>query len=212
VHLVEKVRGCNCYLVARPELSVIDTGISGQAKVILNYISTLGLDPLDLRRIFLTHHDIDHIGSAAELQKLTGAEVCMHPADADCVVGKAKRRPFWKNWLSSLATALKKLQTPEINCLVHDGETIGAIQVIHTPGHSAGSISLQYGSVLFVGDLVRGGSSLREAFFLADEDRTQVQASIRRICELDIEVICPGHGRVVFNASGKLRELVACWA
>ncbi len=212
VHLIEKARGCNCYLITRPELSVIDTGISGQAGIILDYISGLGFNPPELKRIFLTHHDIDHISSAAELQKLTGAEVCMHPADADCVLGKAKRRPFWKNWLSSLAAALGKLRPPEINCLVRDSQAIGPIQIIHTPGHSSGSISLKYGPVLFVGDLLRGGSPLKEAFFLADEDRNLVQTSIRKISELDVEVICPGHGKVVFNAGKKLRELVACWA
>ena len=212
VHLVEEVRGSNCYLICGPELILIDTGLPGQVRQILDYISGLGRSVGELHWIVLTHHDIDHIGNAAELQRLIGAEVCMHPADVDYVQGKVRRRPFWKAWLCDLTIALRKLQPPEINRLVHDGETIGPLEVIHTPGHSAGSISLKYGSVLFVGDLVRGGRFPRENFFLTNEDNNLARASIKKLAQLDFEVLCPGHGRPISRAAERLRHLASRWA
>ncbi|MCK4362858.1 MAG: MBL fold metallo-hydrolase, partial [Dehalococcoidia bacterium] len=146
VHLIEGVRGCNCYLVTRPSLALIDTGIPGQSRKVVAYLANLGYDPEDLKWIILTHHDVDHVGSAAQLQRLTGAEVCMHPADVDCLLRRVPRRPRWKALLSSL---YRRLELPEIDTLLEDGQNIGPLEVIHTPGHSPGSIRLLYGSVLF---------------------------------------------------------------
>ncbi|HEX77809.1 MAG TPA: MBL fold metallo-hydrolase [Dehalococcoidia bacterium] len=205
VHLITGVRGCNCYLITKPELILIDTGMPGQAGKVLDYISDLGYSGRDLKRIVLTHHDVDHIGSAAELQRLTGAEVCMHRADADCVVGRSPRRPFWKAWLSGLAKVWGQFQPPQITRFLDNGETVGPLRVIHTPGHSAGSISLCYGNVLFVGDLLRWAGPLREVPHPAHQDNKLVGASIRKIAELDFLILCPGHGKPIFDAAEELR-------
>ena len=96
VHLIEGVRGANCYLVTEPELALIDTGIPGQTARILSYVTNLGYNAGNLKRVILTHHDLDHIGSAAEIQRLTGADVCLHPADEEYVSDRVRRRPVWK--------------------------------------------------------------------------------------------------------------------
>ena len=211
VHLIKNVRGCNCYLITKPELTLIDTGIPRQSKKVVKYLANLGYEPWELKRIILTHHDIDHVGSAAQLQRLTGAWVCMHPADVDCLLGRAPRRPRWKAWLSTLARVWSKLEPPKIDVLLEEGQTIGPLQVIHTPGHSAGSISLLYGPVLFTGDLLLWGRVFKGNLPIVNEDSKAARASIKKISNLDFYLLCPGHGKPVLDAAPKLRELASRW-
>lgn len=208
VHLIEGVRGCNCYLITMPSLALIDTGIPGQSRKVVAYLANLGYDPQDLKWMILTHHDVDHVGSAAQLQRLTGAEVCMHPADVDCLLGRVPRRPRWKARLSMLCS---RLELPEIDTLLEDGQNIGPLEVIHTPGHSPGSISLLYGSVLFTGDLLRWGRFLKQTLRIISEDSTAARASIKKISDHNFYLLCPGHGKPVPGAAPKLRELASRW-
>lgn len=57
------------------EVFLIDTGMPGHAEQILSELRGLGISPCDIRAIFLTHHDVDHIGNAEYLRQATGAEL-----------------------------------------------------------------------------------------------------------------------------------------
>jgi len=208
VHLIEGIRGCNCYLVTRPRLVLIDTGVPGQSRKVVAYLEKLGYAPRDLKWIILTHCDIDHVGSAAKLQRLTGAEICMHPADVDCLMRRVPRRPRWKTRLSGIWI---RPELPEINTLLEDGQDIGSLEVIHTPGHSPGSISLLYGSVLFTGDLLRWVGLPKQILRLIGEDSTEVRTSLKKIANHNFYLLCPGHGKLVRGAAPNLRELAWRW-
>lgn len=195
-------------MITKPELILIDTGLPRQSEKVIKYLANLGYKPQQLKRMILTHHDVDHVGSAAKLQRLTEAEVCMHPADVDCLLGRVPRRPRWKAGLSRLCS---KLELPKIDVLLEDGQTIGPLQVIHTPGHSPGCISLLYGPVLFTGDLLCWGRFMRQPLGIAGEDSKATLALIKRISELDFHLLCPGHGKPVAGAATKLREVVSRW-
>jgi hydroxyacylglutathione hydrolase len=83
IHQIDSVRGANCYLVIdESKMLVIDTGMPGNGKKIANYVERLGKDPANISYIILTHADIDHIGSAAELKQMTRAKLAIHNADA----------------------------------------------------------------------------------------------------------------------------------
>lgn len=192
VYQVDGVKGANCYLVTGPEVALIDTGVPGQAQRILNFMKELGLDPKRLRWIFLTHHDVDHIGSAASLKELTGALVFMHPAEADCISGRRPCRPFWKSWSCGFARATGWLKVPHIDGLVEDGHEIGPFRVIHTPGHTMGSISILFRNVVFVGDLMNVDNPIR---YLANQDTRLCRASLEKILTFDFEILCRGHGK-----------------
>jgi len=76
VHLIPNIVA-NPYLIVDPDgLTLIDAGLPGNHKKILNYISGLGHTPSDLKRIIITHADIDHIGGLSAL-KNTSAD-CPH--------------------------------------------------------------------------------------------------------------------------------------
>src|SRR5208283_3432217 len=75
VHLIPNIVA-NPYLIMDPDgLTLIDTGLPGSDKKILNYISGLGRSPSDLKRIIITHSDIDHVGGLSAIRKASGAHI-----------------------------------------------------------------------------------------------------------------------------------------
>lgn len=85
-----------------------------------------------------------------------------------------------------------------------DGDAVGPFAAIGTPGHSADSVCLLYERVLFTGDTVLGTGSV----FIApgDGSLSAYLASLEKLLALDLDAICPGHGPVVGDPHGKLRE------
>src|SRR4051794_7535110 len=87
------------------------------------------------------------------------------------------------------------------------GERVGPFEVIATPGHSPDHVALLFGRVLFAGDTVLGTGSV---FVGGDEgSMTAYLDSLRRLLELDLEAICPGHGPVIWEPRAKLEEYLA---
>jgi glyoxylase-like metal-dependent hydrolase (beta-lactamase superfamily II) len=84
------------------------------------------------------------------------------------------------------------------------GDVLGPFSVIGTPGHSADSVCLLHGRVLFSGDTVLGAGSV----FVApgEGSLSAYLASLEKLLALDLEAICPGHGPVVGDPAAKLRE------
>ena len=85
-----------------------------------------------------------------------------------------------------------------------DGQDVGPFSAIATPGHSADSVCLLYGRVLFTGDTVLGAGSV----FIAPGEGSLASyfESLEKLLELDAEAICPGHGPLVTDPAAKLRE------
>jgi glyoxylase-like metal-dependent hydrolase (beta-lactamase superfamily II) len=88
-----------------------------------------------------------------------------------------------------------------------DGEVVGPFTALATPGHSADSVCLLAGRVCFTGDTVLGTGSV----FIASGEGSLAAylSSLRRLLELDLEVLCPGHGPYVWDPRGKLEEYLA---
>src|SRR5947199_2865833 len=87
------------------------------------------------------------------------------------------------------------------------GERVGPFDSIATPGHAPDHVSLLFGRVLFAGDTVLGEGSV---FVGGDEgSMTAYLDSLRRLLELDLEAILPGHGPVVWEPRTKLEEYLA---
>jgi glyoxylase-like metal-dependent hydrolase (beta-lactamase superfamily II) len=90
--------------------------------------------------------------------------------------------------------------------LPRDGETVGPFHALATPGHSADSVCLVAGSVCFTGDTVLGSGSV----FIApgEGSLSDYLDSLRRLRELQLEVLCPGHGPYVWDPAAKLDEYI----
>jgi glyoxylase-like metal-dependent hydrolase (beta-lactamase superfamily II) len=87
------------------------------------------------------------------------------------------------------------------------GSTVGPFSAIATPGHAPDHVSLLWGRVLFAGDMVLGEGSV----FVGGEEGSMSAYldSLRRLMELELDAICPGHGPVVWEPRAKLEEYLA---
>ena len=140
IHQVDGING-NVYLVEDGEkLILIDTGLPRSHKKIISYIEALGRKPTDVSMIVLTHFHIDHVGSAKKMKELTNAKVAVHEFDADYVAGK-KAPPKPKNLMFKALSSIVKAEPVEVDLVLKENDKVGRLTVIHTPGHSEGSIS-----------------------------------------------------------------------
>ena len=202
----------NVYLVINGnELMVIDTGTSGNAKKIVEYIQKIGHQPSEVSTIILTHYHMDHAGSVKDLKDLTNAKVAAHVEDADFVAGK-KPYPKPKNLFFRAVSSFIKPSPVEVDISLKEGDKIGNLTVFSVPGHTPGSIVLldAQRKALFAGDTLRfDGSKVTGApkQFTWDADREQ--ESIKKISLLDFDIMLPGHGEVLrANASNAVKEFV----
>jgi len=211
IHQVEGING-NVYLVEDGEkLILIDTGLPRNDKKIINSIQALGRKPTDVSTIVLTHFHIDHVGSAKKMKELTNAKVAVHELDADYVAGK-KAPPKPKNLMFKALSSVFKAAPVEPELLLKDNDKVGRLIVIHTPGHSEGSISLLDAErkVMFAGDAVRfmdGKITGSPEQFTLDMDKAK--DSIRKISTFDFDILLSGHGQPLMpNASQKVKDYV----
>jgi len=215
------IKAVNVFLVVEKELTLIDVGLYGSSAQIVDFINQLGRSVEEIGLIIITHNHFDHMGGLAELRELTRAKVAAHgagilntdeelPFPGGRGVGKLLRfRPF-----SSLRKHLA-LKPEDVDILLEGGEVLeplGGLRVIHTPGHSPGSISFYSpgNRLLIVGDaLVRSRRSLRLPHKMVSIDREQAIDSVREMAKLDFDILCFGHGRpLAGDAHAKLLQLL----
>ena len=207
-----KVGVTNCYLLKSSHSNIlIDTGYKGKTKIILDFLSNNGISPKSIRLIILTHAHYDHIGNASELKKITGAKILVHKKDIPLlklgVTEKMSAKPLniWGkvllNKISSIDTRFNPLEPDIIIDSDYDLSTYGINgKIIHTPGHSKGSISVVLDSGdAFVGDLAMNGLPLRigagEPVF--GEDIHEVYRSWRKLVDNRIHILYPSHGNSI---------------
>jgi len=208
------VWGANVFLLIDDDLTIVDTGFKGRYKRILRQVRKLGYTPSDIARIIITHHHADHIGSLAILKEITGAKVMAHPADAPYIDGRLPQ-PIKPRWLSKAPAPLRQpwVTTPvAVDILVNEGDElpiVGGIKILHTPGHTPGSICLfiQEGQLVIVGDVLANRFGLGLPAKAYTVDIAQEINSIKRVASLDFDIICFGHGSpIVHEARRTVRE------
>jgi len=216
VHHVD-ASNANSYLVEEADgsLTLVDAGMQADGKRILEYITQKMMrKPSDVKKIVLTHCHVDHIRGAAALKSATGAKVAVHEADADFVSG-AKKYPNPGGAIGFLFRVMSPFFSvapvePDLRLKENDG--VGTLTVIHTPGHTPGSISLYHkeGKVLFVGDTARFMKGrLQGPPPQFTPDMAQARASIERLSTIDFEVLLSGHGEALKSkdAPQMMREM-----
>jgi len=197
------VWGASVFLLVGDNLTLVDTGFKGRSIRIIKEVRRLGYSPSDIANIIITHHHADHVGSLAALKKVTRAKVMAHPADAPYIDGRLPQPgPTRPRWPDKALAPLYRLWTTTpvaVDILVNDGDELpilGGIKVLHTPGHTPGSISLflQKERLVIAGDVLAHRFSLRLPSKAFTIDIAQEIRSIKRLASLDFDVMCFGHG------------------
>lgn len=181
---------CNCTILGDEvthEAMVVDPGDN-----IPQILSRLQKHSLKLRQIIVTHAHIDHVGGAAQLKKLTGAQVFLNKEDLG-LLGAMEMQAGW------LGVPTPEVAHPDVSA--DDGMTVGLAtlpaEIIHTPGHTPGSICLLFSQhhLLLAGDTLFAGSIGRTD--LPGGDGRQILRSLRdRLLILpDATQVLPGHGQ-----------------
>ncbi len=196
-------RAVNVFLIVEEKLTLIDTGYRAAAPRIIDFISRLGRKPAELDLIILTHCHLDHTGSMRELQKASGARVACHTAD---IMKTDKPLPYPPSVQRALElrplTPLRSrwgIAGHEVAVKFEGGEELpqlGGMVVVHTPGHTPGSICLlaPKHKLLFSGDtLTRKGDHIVPVRRSVSLDTGQVLSSVKVLAGLDFEKVCFGH-------------------
>ena len=145
------------YLIFGDQICLIDSGVAGAERIILDYLKKAGRDPRDITRLVFTHSHPDHIGGSRAIKKQSGCIVAAH-IDAGPWIENVDRqyaqRPIG-NFYDLVGGSV------EIDLGLKDGDQLDlgdgkTLEIFHTPGHSRGSISLLYNQdrALFTGDAV----------------------------------------------------------
>ena len=204
----------NSYLVVDDRgVTVIDAGLPGQWSDLKSELALLGRTPDDIRGVILTHGDSDHLGFAERLRRDHGVTVYVHERDAQRARGETgKKNPSWGKvkvgpllqflWYAGVRGGMKTISVTEVTEIV-DGQVLdlpGSPRVIHTPGHSPGSICIHVPAVgaVFVGDalttrhVLTGREGPQPAPFTLDPSRAL--DSLSRLTDLEVTWVLPGHG------------------
>ncbi|MFB4279772.1 MULTISPECIES: MBL fold metallo-hydrolase [unclassified Nonomuraea] len=197
-------------------LTLVDTGIATSGGEIATAIEELGFRTGDVERVVLTHFHEDHCGGAAEISGWGDVSVLAHRLEAPVIRGERPAPPpLFTDEERALHRSLgAHLLPPAPACRVdrelEDGDLIdfgGGARVIHTPGHTDGSIAvhLPRAGVLFTGDTVAhvGGRVMPGVFNL---DRAGMLRSFRRLAEIDVPLACVGHGEPIPDAHAALTK------
>jgi glyoxylase-like metal-dependent hydrolase (beta-lactamase superfamily II) len=196
----------NCYLLGSgADRVLIDTGPARSRSSLEWGLSDADCQPGDLSLVILTHGDMDHAGSCKYLRKEYGAKIGMSEVEAPAVatgdmmavrsgVSSGQRRLAR---IGGPLVNLRKADRFEPDITFADGDELKKYgidaMVVHTPGHSAGSLSvLTKAGNLFCGDLLENTKGPRPGSIVdvADEQA----ASIARLEELGAKTVYPGHG------------------
>ena len=222
------------YLITTDPLTLIDTGVATDRsfQTLCDGLQQHDVDVQDIKRVILTHKHIDHIGNAWRIQRASGAQVYIHESEqksltdvdptgkrfAELVLEKLR---LWQAPTEQMSSRFRSkmplwtLESAQVQGL-SDGQRLetqdGDLEIIHTPGHTMGSICLKYREYLFTGDTVLpdispnvGGGDMRSSGMLK-----RYLNSLDKLRQHEGAEVLPGHGapfRELTQRCQQLKEL-----
>ena len=200
VHRLPTRVGRSFLLEHRGVLTLVDTGTEMEAGKILRAIRKVDRRPEDVRQIVVTHSHGDHAGAARQLREVCEAPVYAGARDVDTIAGRAPYAMSRAAWGRASYGWLAKYPRFEVDHAVDDRVEIhGGLELIPTPGHTLGHISVWAPDVeaLFVGDAVWNIPNVRPSWKAFTQDPDASTESLRRLADLPAETLLFGHGLTV---------------
>jgi hydroxyacylglutathione hydrolase len=176
----------NIYIVGK---TVIDAGTGLNFTRLMDFLKIMGRKFDDFEWVVNTHGHFDHVGGDGYF---FNAQIAIHEADAE-VVEKGDQELSFADFFDA------DMKPHKVTRRLKDGDEISGLRVIHTPGHSPGSICLydEKNKVLFSGDTVFAEGRGRTDLPGGDEEA--MKKSIEKLKALKIEKLFPGHGNPVLS-------------
>lgn len=178
----------NAYVLIRgQEVALVDTGLPGTGAQFETVLTTAGLDWNAVKHLILTHYHPDHVGAMGEVMAAaTGAKIYAGAED------------------------ISQIQTTQTIQAVADGDEVFGLQVIATPGHTLGHISVldPVGSLFVAGDALTNMGTLSGSNPQFTADTALANASVKKIATFTFEKAVFGHGDPIESgASAAVAEL-----
>ncbi|MBW2369745.1 MAG: MBL fold metallo-hydrolase [Deltaproteobacteria bacterium] len=176
----------NCFIVGCEETKI--AGVIDPGDEVDRILWTLEEASLTVKYIINTHGHFDHVGGNHQLKTATGADLLIHTLDAPMLDQLAASAGAW---------GMQVENSPPADRLLEDGDTISygniTFQVLHTPGHTPGGISLYAQDSVFVGDTLFAGSVGRTDFPGGDFNTLKDSIRSKLFTLPDSVRVFPGH-------------------
>jgi glyoxylase-like metal-dependent hydrolase (beta-lactamase superfamily II) len=213
----------NCYLIKGDHCYLVDTLTPKARKKIDKALQEQGLKPGDLTHILITHYHADHTGSLADLKSESGALVMAGSGDVPYIQGDKPQElgsdlnrlgRFLKKMPKNMVESYQKFKKATVDVALDGGENLEelGLEAIALPGHTPGGVGFldPVNKRAFVGDLVsnyfgRTGTATICASYSLEE----IEASMRKLAELELDYMYPGHGKLIGpNASSLVADYI----
>lgn len=214
------------YIIGKSEskdLSMVDAGLMGKAEYKMRSIQDLGIRIEDIKRVIMTHTHLDHIGCLKDIKKrMPWLEVWIHSVEAEALENGDERTVYGMDMFKDMCQMQYGLKDGFFNIEADrkllDGESlnIGGMtwEVMHIPGHSAGSIALYEKDlkILIPGDVVYADHAIGR-FDLHGANPHHHMDSLMKLGKLDVKILLPGHNMIMTNVpEGYVIETAEQWA
>ena len=192
LHLIEGTPGGNVYLIESETITLIDAGWRSSAEGIAAYVRSIGRNLDDIQNVILTHGHPDHCSGVEHLRRRTSFRVWAHGATTRAGTDGTRRIRYLR---------LPMIPTVVVDRIVSDGDKLPFVEglyVVHTPGHTNGSICLYWEDrkALFSGDTLLSGDGRyfgRSIWYPGSNTRLH-RESLKRLLQLDLDAVYVGHG------------------
>ncbi len=232
------IKTINVFFVDGSPRTLVDTGIKAEAsfEALKKGLEEIGFSLHSIERILITHGHLDHYGQAKKLSSLSGAPIFIHPIEYGRIRSIIHSFGFLKSILlrngapealvneaiSFLEFGQKMVDPLEEAFFLNDGDSIHfesmALKTIHCPGHSPGLICFYWPEkkILFTGDHLLKEITPNPILNIPENrppfhypSLKEYINSLRKIGELDIALLLPGHGEEIHDMKGLIRNIFA---
>ncbi|GAA4019750.1 MBL fold metallo-hydrolase [Deinococcus rubellus] len=205
--------------------TLVDAGIPGMEDAIRAELAAQGLGLEDIKRVIVTHHDLDHIGSLPAVVAASGAKVWALEREIPLIEGDEwpQKRPRPEQIEQMMADPnvpqarkdmLRRMSAMppvkvKVDRALHDGEVLplaGGVKVVATPGHTFGhaSLYLERSQTLITGDAMTSNTgTLHGPSAQATPDMKTAGESVGKMAGLDVQTVVTYHGGVVHEGANE---------